>query len=431
MKMSVLISLFLILKPLMALKKDFMMPEYGNALTRGLVEIIQNFYMDRTNTLNFYHASQESNESNKQINLDAVNEVLSQVQSKIVVQLEGYLDLKITNRKRIHNIIFVDSYESFWQFFRLMSPLYFEYQGFFIIVLTKYSDHQYEIMMQIFQHLWAEYIINVNIIWLAPENDNEAIVYTYFPYSRFFCGNAFPIQLNQFIFGKWIHQTTNFFPDKVSNMYNCPLNVVTVMSPPFMILNDDGFDGIDGTLLRVLSQRMNFSVQVLKVKSQGTVYLNGSSFGGFQMVIEKTANLTIGYVSSTAIRNLYMKSSYIYYTSNLKWITPPGQLFTSFEKLFKPFREILWSCILIVFLLSFFAIFLMRFQSRSIQNFVLGQRNYSPSLNVVNIFFGGSLTKLPRRNFARFILAHFMVYCLIIRSSYQGIVKCVYNSIYI
>lgn len=426
MKLSILISFFLILKPSKALKKDFAMPEYGNALTRGLVEIIEKFYMNRTNTLNVYHASENLNDLNKEINLDLVNEVLYQVQSKVVVQLEGYLDLKDTNRKRIYNIIFVDSYESFWQFFLLMSPLSFEYQGFYMIVLTKYSNHQYETMMKIFQHLWGEFIINVNIIWLAPENENEAFVYTYFPYTRFFCGNALPIYLNQFIFGKW-QMAANFFPDKVSNMFNCPLNVVTVMSPPFMVLSENRFDGIDGTLLRVLSQRMNFSVKIIRVESQGTVYLNGSSSGAFQMVIEKEANLTIGYVSSTAIRNYYMKSSYIYYTSNLMWMIPPGRLFTSFEKLFKPFRAILWTCILVVFILSYFAIFLIRFQTRSIQNFILGQRNYTPSLNVINIFFGGSLQKLPNRNFARFILAQFMIYCLIIRSSYQGEI---FDSIY-
>jgi hypothetical protein len=405
-----LVLVSLIFQSSNGLKKDFQMPQYGNAMTRGLVEIIEKFYIDRTNTLNFYHASLE---------------VLYQIKSKIVVQLEGYLDFKVTNRKRIYNIIFVDSYESFWKIFQLMTPNYFEYQGYYMIVLTRYDDQQYMTMMQIFQHLWAEYVINVNIIWLAPGNDNEAIVYTYFPYTRFFCGKAFPIQLNQFRFGQWLHTHSSFFPDKVSNMYNCPLNVATVFTAPFMILKHvDGeveIDGIDGTLLRVLAQRMNFSINVLRVESQGTVFSNGTSTGAFEMVIDKTANFTIGYISSTAVRNLYMKSSYIYYTSNLKWITPPGRLFTSFEKLIKPFREILWSCIFIVFVLSFLAIFLVRCQPQSIQNFVFGYKNDSASLNVINIFFGGSLPKLPKRNFARFLLAQFMIYCLIIRSSYQGI----------
>jgi hypothetical protein len=138
------------------------------------------------------------------------------------------------------------------------------------------------------------------------------------------------------------------------------------------------------------------------------------------MVMDKEANLTIGYTSSSAIRNYYMTASYIYFTSNLIWITPPGRIFTAIEKLQKPFREVLWTCILAVFMLSFITIAVVRFQSKSVQNFVLGQGNSSPCLNIFNIFFGGSLPKLPVRNFARTLLGFFMIYCLIIRSSYSG-----------
>ena len=138
------------------------------------------------------------------------------------------------------------------------------------------------------------------------------------------------------------------------------------------------------------------------------------------MVIENKANITIGYISSTVVRNLFMKSSYVYYTSNLVWICPPGRLYTSLEKLFKPFRNILWSCILIVFFVSFVAIRVFKLQAPPIRNFVIGSGNNSPCLNISNIFFGGSLSKLPMRNFARTLLAMFMIYCLVIRSSYTG-----------
>lgn len=76
-------------------------------------------------------------------------------------------------------------------------------------------------------------------------------------------------------------------------------------------------DGIDGVLLRVLSQRMNFTVDLEQVESQGTIYPNGTVSGAIKMVIENKANMTIGYTSSTVIKNLYMTSSYIYFTSNL------------------------------------------------------------------------------------------------------------------
>lgn len=404
---------------------DFEMPKYGNALTRATVEIIERFYLDETNTLNIYHASKENEDLKKETNLDIINEILYQLKSKFVVQLEGYLDFKVTSHKRVHNILFIDSFESFYNIFRLMSPFYFSYQGHYLIILTTYSDSQYQIMLEIFEELWAQYIINVNIIWLAPENDDEAMVYTYYPYTSFSCGKAIPIQLNQFRFGQWLHNHSSFFPDKVKNLHGCPLTVATVRSAPFMMIyeSDNGgvlTDGIDGVLLRVLSQRMNFSIVLLVMESQGSVQRNGSHSGTFGKVINSEANMTIGYISTTVFRNLYMTSSYIYHTSNLIWITPPGRRFTSIEKLLKPFRKVLWFCILTVFFLSFIAIRLVKNQKMSSQNFVFGPGNTSPLLNIANVFFGGSLSKLPSRNFARTLLAFFMIYCLIIRSSYTG-----------
>lgn len=138
------------------------------------------------------------------------------------------------------------------------------------------------------------------------------------------------------------------------------------------------------------------------------------------MILEKSANLTIGYFASTVTRNLIMSSSYVYYTSNLVWTRPPGRLFTSFEKLFKPFRSYLWGCILSLFGLSYLVIRYTRVQSEKVQNFIFGPGNTSPCLNISNIFFGGSLHRLPAKNFARTLLAIFSIYCLVIRSSYQG-----------
>jgi hypothetical protein len=263
------------------------MPKYSNALIEATVDIIEKFYMNRTATINFYHASNEGEDLSLERNLDTMNEILYRIQSNVVVQLEGYQDFKITNRKRVHNIFFVDSYESLWKIFGLMSPFFFDFQGFYLIVLTTYSSEQYQIMFQIFENVWAEYIINLNIIWMPPENDDEAIMYTYFPYTRFYCGKALPVQLNQYRFGKWLHAGASFFPQKVSNMYGCPLKVATVFTAPFMIIkeNENGTltpDGLDGILLRVLSQRMNFSVDLVQVSSQGTIKPSGRhTYGKF------------------------------------------------------------------------------------------------------------------------------------------------------
>ena len=64
--------------------------------------------------------------------------------------------------------------------------------------------------------------------------------------------------------------------------------------------------------------------------------------------------------------------------------------------------------------------FLLNLRPRSFRNFVYGRNIKTPCLNVANIFFGGSLHTLPSRNFARTLIGMFMIYSLVIRSSYQG-----------
>jgi hypothetical protein len=39
---------------------------------------------------------------------------------------------------------------------------------------------------------------------------------------------------------------------------------------------------------------------------------------------------------------------------------------------------------------------------------------------MVNVLLGGSMVNLPNRNFARFLLAIFTLYALVLRHGYQG-----------
>ncbi|KAG5679800.1 hypothetical protein PVAND_009338 [Polypedilum vanderplanki] len=59
-------------------------------------------------------------------------------------------------------------------------------------------------------------------------------------------------------------------------------------------------------------------------------------------------------------------------------------------------------------------------QNRS-QVLVYGHGVKIPSLNVVGTFFGIGQTKLPDLSFSRFILMIFILFCLIIRTAYQGV----------
>lgn len=139
------------------------------------------------------------------------------------------------------------------------------------------------------------------------------------------------------------------------------------------------------------------------------------------MVMDQKVNLTLGYFASTATRDLAMTSSYAYFTSSLVWVIPPGNIISSFEKLLKPFQIAVWIFFLLTLLLAFLVVSILQLKfTKNTQNFVFGRKTHDPMLNILNIIFDGSLPSLPTRNFARTVLAIFMVYCFIIQNSYKG-----------
>lgn len=139
------------------------------------------------------------------------------------------------------------------------------------------------------------------------------------------------------------------------------------------------------------------------------------------MILDKKVNFTLGYFATTAPRDLVMKSSYVYYTSNLVWAIPPGRENTPLEKLLKPFQTAVWMTFTSILIISFAAVkWIQTKLPKKAQNFAFGEKINDPMLNIVNIILGGSLPALPTRNFARTILAIFMIYCFIMQNSYKG-----------
>lgn len=87
----------------------------------------------------------------------------------------------------------------------------------------------------------------------------------------------------------------------------------------------------------------------------------------------------------------------------------------------RPFATTVWIGIIIVFLL-FIIVTIICFKYPKALDFIIGKGVTSPVLNIIAQHLGVSQPTLPSRNFARFILMQLMIYCLIMRSSYQGAV---------
>ena len=404
--------------------------EVENLVTSAVLEIIDEFFAKETSDLSFTYSANDANSAHDM--LETIEDILLKINSNFSISLE-YEDNMNSSLLKTYNIIYVEDYESFLKIFNSSTPKMYDFQGFYLIILT---NHDNNAINKILEFMWSYYIVNVNII--TKEDADEPHMYTYYPYTQDYCEKAIPTILNIYNSSKLNtnhHENVGFsdeishFPNKLANLHKCPLKVATVEIPPFIISNETRngrtmIGGLDGHLLLELGKRMNFTIEATVVRKDiylwGQLYENGTSTGAIEMVIKGKVNLTIGYYIVTPLRNLMMSASSSYYTSSLVWIIPAGRQLTSIEKLIKPFSPTLWSAVIIVFIISFLIISMIGCFTITIQNFVFGRSIRTPGLNVINVFFGGSLVQTPTRNFARTLLCFFLLYCLIIRSTYQG-----------
>jgi hypothetical protein len=103
------------------------------------------------------------------------------------------------------------------------------------------------------------------------------------------------------------------------------------------------------------------------------------------------------------------------------FVITPSEAYSSYEKLILPFDEATWICLILTFAFAYCIIFITNFLSRKMQDIVYGRNITTPAFNVIAIFFGIGQTRLPGENFSRIILMIFILFCLIIRTAYQGV----------
>lgn len=97
---------------------------------------------------------------------------------------------------------------------------------------------------------------------------------------------------------------------------------------------------------------------------------------------------------------------------------PPGESYTRYEKLFVPFDSDTWTVIVAAFFTAYATIIVLNYLNEKIKHYVSGSK-FRPSVNIVAIIIGTSQITLPKRNFARFLVILFIVYCLIISTVWK------------
>lgn len=118
--------------------------------------------------------------------------------------------------------------------------------------------------------------------------------------------------------------------------------------------------------------------------------------------------------------DIYFITSVPFISESIAFLVPPGEPYTAFEKMILPFDDNVWLAILVTLGFSLSVIQIINFTSEKVQNFVYGRKIQTPTLNFIDIFLNGGQSKVPQRNFARFLLMLFIIWSLIIRTCYQS-----------
>lgn len=351
------------------------------------------------------------------------NNVVEQIrqESKLTLQLEDaqHMDiLKDTTRSNV--VMFVESFKSFQTIFKKMTRKKFNYEGFYLIVLTQGIIPE---IQQIFQALWKIFIYNVDVL---VDDGIAVLLLTFIPFkSNGICGDTEAVEINRFIFKKW--ETDVYFPKKFENLHRCPIKLGTYEYEPVVMRKKsrDGryqYTGSDVDILNGVSGTLNFTINFnfMEPGSWGHIYENGTTTGAIKKVVDGEFDMVIGLYNMLQKRSILMSNSQPYFNNPSVLIVPQGASLPQSEKFLKPFQKAVWLFILLTIAFGLIVIIVAKFQSPIIQSFILGDIRECPVVNMINIILGGSMPYLPQNTFSRILLMIFILFCLVQRSLYQG-----------
>lgn len=195
-------------------------------------------------------------------------------------------------------------------------------------------------------------------------------------------------------------------------------------------LNNDSTDfsihGITPVVFNIAAKKFNFKDEYWPIEIDKDWILEHEGLmvnclrKGTKIVMKKP--LVYFYVYGTNVAGLLpIRTANIFRETKFILLVTPAEAYTMYEKLFLPFDLETWILLTLTFLVTFFAILIINNLSKTVQNFLYGQNIKTPLLNVFSIFFGIAQARLPAESFSRFIMMLFILFCLIFRTCYQGL----------
>ena len=247
--------------------------------------------------------------------------------------------------------------------------------------------------------------------YLIKEND-EIVLYSAEMFTAQQCRNRQLVEINRFseTTQKWT--TNKFFCNMIEDFYGCELMFGLGSGGYYKVDKDRKSFKVEGyfiEMIKAMSSNLNFTI--------GYNLFDEEEFKKDEFDIE--VDLFIKAASDPDNEGII--SSPVVLSSALVVVVPPGASYTPLEKFLLPFDDVTWIMILITFGVACIVVILVRLSnSQSIYEWIIGSDVRDPFLNIFGTLMGIGMMSLPRTIIARVLLMNLILFCLIMRTAYQG-----------
>ena len=231
--------------------------------------------------------------------------------------------------------------------------------------------------------------------FLMHETDNSIELITAYMFTPHACRQLQLQTINRYDLQTLEWENSIFYPNKYENFYGCELIISS---------NDEYYYSFYNLFEMIFEEQLNAKLTQSASPSYSCAEcdLTGSEFASLNN------NFKEGYVSDP----------FIFY--NYRILIGPGEPYTDLERMFMMFDYELWIAISMTLTIAFIVTMSLSFASRKIRNFIVGRYVQNPTMNMLSTFLTGSQSRVPGRNFARFIFILFVIWSLIIRTCHQS-----------
>lgn len=319
--------------------------------------------------------------------------------------------------KIVNVVVTLDNFTSMKPLLDTLSSATMDLSGYFLFVLLNETQLTQDYVLQ---QMWRKRTLNNNVMYSA--NERTVIIKTFHPFHKGSCSGGTPLVVATVTDGVFEGNWKDLYPVKMKKLYGCPVRVtIPNVSPSASLLKIRGkmaITGYDVAILNIMSQNLDFNLRFIVANN---LSYNESGEETLKLLNDNRADMALHSIGLTKAMMMDFDQTMVYLTMPLVFLVPSGELYGFFEKILQPFEAVVWVFLLSTLLTALAVLFLLDWKLESIRPFFHEDGTGNPTMNFLAAILGLGQSNLPNRNSPRIILMTFLVFCLILRNVYQGV----------